>query len=75
MLDPAVGEGHRVGASNVRGTVGLFFSIEVGLGVVISNSIGVGVGRNLVRVLLGVASVDSVDGSRVRVVGFGLGID
>ena len=43
-LDPAVGKGDRVGATdNTVGIAGLS-SVEVGLGVVVGNSVGVGVG-------------------------------
>jgi len=53
LLDPAVGESHSVGSLDIAGTIGGFLSIEVRLGVVVSNSVGVGVGGNLIGVLLG----------------------
>ena len=53
MLDSAVREGNRVGSGDVGGTIGLLLSVEVGLGVVISDGVGEGVGGNLIRVSLG----------------------
>merc|ERR1719264_881562 len=42
-LDPAVGEGDRVGAINVSTGIAVLCSVEIGLGVVIGNTIGEGV--------------------------------
>merc|ERR1712107_367684 len=60
MLDTSIGKSNRVGSGNIAGTIGLFLSIEVGLGVVISNGVGEGVGRHLIRVGLSWGGVDSV---------------
>merc|ERR1719422_2299533 len=55
VLDPAVGKGDRVGSrDNTVGIAGLS-SVEVGLGVVIGNTVSVGVG---LRGLLGVHNSD-----------------
>ena len=55
MLDPAVGKGDRVRSrDNTVGIAGLS-SVEVGLGVVVGNTVGVGVG---LRGLLGVHNSD-----------------
>merc|ERR1719476_183992 len=66
MLDSAVRKSNRVGSLGIAGTIRGLLSVEVGLGVVISNSVGVGVGGNLIRVNLslvgrGVVSGGSVD--------------
>ena len=53
VLDPAVGKGNRVGALSVAGTVAALSGVEVGVGVVVSDSVVVGVGRDLVGVHLG----------------------
>jgi len=53
VLDPAVGKSHRVRSGDVAGTIGLLLALEVGLAVVVSNGVGEGVGRDLIRVLLG----------------------
>jgi len=50
VLDSAIRKSNGVRSSNVGSTIGLFLSIEAGLGVVISNSIGVGVWGDLIRV-------------------------
>ena len=50
VLDSAVRKGNRVGSGDVAGTIGLLLSVEVGLGVVISNSVGEGVGGDLIGV-------------------------
>ena len=44
VLDPAVRKGNRVGALGITGTVRALSSLEVGLGVVVSHGVGVGVG-------------------------------
>jgi len=56
LLDPAVGESHSVGTLDIAGTIGGLLSVEVGLGVVISNGVCEGVGRDLISVLLGLVS-------------------
>ena len=68
MLDSAVRKSNRVGSLGIAGTIRGLLSVEVGLGVVIGNSVGVGVGGNLIRVNLslvgrggGVVSRGSVD--------------
>jgi len=56
LLDPAVGESHSVGTLDIAGTIGGLLGVEVGLGVVISNGVCEGVGRDLISVLLGLVS-------------------
>merc|ERR1711963_460997 len=56
MLDTSIGKSNRVGSGDVGGTIRLLSSVEVGLGVVISNSVGEGVGGDLIGVLLGLVS-------------------
>merc|ERR1719232_2443870 len=53
MLDTSIGKSNRVRAGDVGGTIGLLLSVEVGLGVVISDGVGEGVGGNLIGVGLG----------------------
>merc|ERR1712111_103819 len=53
MLDSTIGKSNRVGTLGIAGTIGGLLGVEVGLGVVISHGVGVGVGENLVRVDLG----------------------
>merc|ERR1712119_136794 len=53
VLDPAVGKGNRVGTLSVAGTVAALSGVEVGVGVVVSDSVVVGVGGDLVGVHLG----------------------
>merc|ERR550534_3017126 len=62
VLDPAVGKGNRVSSGDVAGTIGLLLSVEGGLGVVISDSVGEGVGGNPI----------SIDLSRGMVAGGGV---
>ena len=50
MLDPAIGKSDRVGSLSVASTVRGLRGLEVGLGVVISHSIGVGVGGGLSKI-------------------------
>merc|ERR1712154_377079 len=49
MLDPAIGKSDRVGSLSVASTVRGLRGLEVGLGVVISHSVGVGVGGDHIR--------------------------
>ena len=56
MLDSAVRKSNRVGSLGIAGTIRGLLGVEVGLGVVISHGVGVGVGGNLIRVGLGVVS-------------------
>merc|ERR550534_2002331 len=56
VLDPAVGKGNRVSSGDVAGTIGLLLSVEGGLGVVISDGVGEGVGGDLIGVGLGLVS-------------------
>merc|ERR1719429_348305 len=56
MLDTSIRKSNRVGSGDVGGTIRLLSSVEVGLGVVISNSVGEGVGGDLIGVLLGLVS-------------------
>merc|ERR1719431_590967 len=53
VLDPAVGEGHRVGALGLACAVAGLGGVEVGLGVVVGDGVVVGVGGDLVGVHLG----------------------
>ena len=53
MLDTSIGKSNRVRSGDVAGTIGLLLSVEVGLGVVISDGVGVGVGGDLIGVGLG----------------------
>ena len=66
MLDSAVGKSNRVGALGIAGTIGGLLSIEVGLGVVISHSVGEGVGRDLIGVFLGLVSGGGLVSNRGR---------
>merc|ERR1719422_1032240 len=51
-MDSAIRKSNGVRSGNVGSTIGLFLSVEARLGVVISNSIGVGVGGDLIGVSL-----------------------
>merc|ERR1712209_101489 len=53
VLDSAIGKSHGVRSLDIAGSIGGLLGVEVGLGVVISDGIGVGVGGDLVRVGLG----------------------
>ena len=68
MLDSAVRKSNRVGSLGIAGTIRGLLGVEVSLGVVIGNSVGVGVGGNLIGVNLslvgrggGMVSRGSVD--------------
>merc|ERR1712106_1031893 len=50
MLGTTIRESNRVRSSSVTSTITSLSSIEISIGVVISNGIGVGVGRRLIRV-------------------------
>ena len=50
MLDTAVRKSHRVGSIHSAGTVTSLFCVEVGICVIISNSVFIGVGRDFVRI-------------------------
>merc|ERR1719510_2805219 len=52
VLDPAVGKGNRVGALSVTGTIAGLSGVEVGVGVVVSDGVVVGVGGDLIGVHL-----------------------
>jgi len=69
VLDPAVGKSNRVRSGHVAGTIGLLLALEVGLGVVISHSVGEGVGGDLIGVLLGMVSGGWLVGSGGWLVG------
>jgi len=56
VLDSAIGKSHGVSTLDIAGTIGGLLSIEVGLGVVISHSVGEGVGGDLIGVFLGLVS-------------------
>jgi len=72
MLDTSIGKSNRVRAGDVGGTIGLLLSVEVGLGVVISDGVGEGVGGNLISIDLsrGVVSRGGV-GNNGGVIGGG----
>jgi len=72
VLDSAVRKGNRVRSGDVGGTIGLLLSVEVGLGVVISDGVGEGVGGNLISIDLsrGVVSRGGV-GNNGGVIGGG----
>merc|ERR1712128_286753 len=65
MLGTAIRKSNGVRSSSVTGTITSLSSIESRLGVVISNSVGVGVRRRLIRVswlsVVGRSSVDNGD--------------
>jgi len=52
-LDSAIRKSNRVSSLDIAGTIRGLLSIEVGLGVVISNSVGVGVRRDLISISWG----------------------
>jgi len=56
VLDSAIGKSNGVRSGDIAGTIGLLLALEVGLGVVISHSVGEGVGGDLIGVLLGLVS-------------------
>jgi len=58
VLDSAIRKSNRVRSGNVGSTIGLFLSVEASLGVVISNSVGEGVWRDLIGVGLNISSLD-----------------
>merc|ERR1712209_103202 len=70
VLDSAIGKSNRVRSLDIAGSIRGLLSVEGSLGVVISNSVGVGVGGDLIRVglsmvswswgVVGWSSVDSV---------------
>jgi len=64
MLDPAVRKSHRVGAILVGKAIARLSSLEVGVGVVISDGVVVGVGGNLVSVDLSNGVGNSVGNHR-----------
>merc|ERR1712209_334525 len=70
VLDSAIGKSNRVRSLDIAGSIRGLLSVEGSLGVVISDSVGVGVGGDLIRVglsmvswswgVVGWSSVDSV---------------
>jgi len=56
VLDSAIGKSDGVGSLDVGGTIGGLLTVEVGLGVIVSDGVGEGVGGDLVGVLLSVVS-------------------
>merc|ERR1712186_134810 len=50
MLDTAIRKSNRAGSLSIASTITSLSSVESSLGVVISNSVGIGVGRRLIRV-------------------------
>ena len=71
VLGPAVGESHGVGALGIAGAIAGLSGVEGRLGVVIGHSIGVGVGKHLISVGLGMVGRGSVVGRGRSVVGRG----
>ena len=71
VLGPAVGESHGVGALGIAGAIAGLSGVEGRLGVVIGHSIGVGVGKHLISVCLGMVGRGSVVGRGRSVVGRG----
>merc|ERR1719499_1700446 len=61
MLGTAIRKSDRVRSFSVSGTITSLSSVEVGVGVVISNSVGVSVGGWLIRVSRGMVSGGSMD--------------
>jgi len=61
MLGTAIRKSNRVRSLSVSGTITGLSSVEVGVGVVISNSVGVSVGGGLIRVSRGMVSWGSMD--------------
>jgi len=53
VLDPAVGKSHGVGSLDVAGSIGGLLTVEVGLGVIVSDGVGEAVGGDLIGVHLG----------------------
>jgi len=51
-LDSAIGKSDRVRSLDIAGTIRGLLSVEVGLGVVIGNGVGVSVGGDLISILL-----------------------
>ena len=68
---PAVGKSNGVRSLDIAGTIGSLLSVEVGLGVVISHGVGVGVGGNLIRVGLGLVGGGSMVSNWSRTIGGG----
>ena len=62
MLDPAVGESHGVRALGSSCTVAGLGSVEVGVGIVVSYGVLVGVGQNLISIGLSVVGRGSMVG-------------
>merc|ERR1712209_351882 len=56
VLDSAIGKSNRVRSLDIAGSIRGLLSVEGSLGVVISNSVGVGVGGDLIRVGLSMVS-------------------
>ena len=56
MLDSAIGKSNRVRSLDIAGSIRGLLSVEGSLGVVISNSVGVGVGRDLISIFLSLVS-------------------
>merc|ERR1719471_2188492 len=55
-LDSAIGKSNSVGSLDIAGSIRSLLSIEGSLGVVISNSVGVGVGGDLISIFLSLVS-------------------
>ena len=68
---PAVGKSHGVRSLDVAGTIGSLLGVEVGLGVVISHGVGVGVGGDLIGVGLSLVSGGSMVSNWSRSIGGG----
>merc|ERR1711892_546668 len=61
MLGTTIRESNRVRSSSVTSTITSLSSIEISIGVVIRNSIGVGVGRRFIGVSWGMVGWSSMD--------------
>merc|ERR1712168_937951 len=61
MLGTAIRKSNRVRSLSVSGTITGLSSVEVGVGVVISDSIGVSIGGGLIRVGSGMISRSGMD--------------
>merc|ERR1712168_374402 len=61
MLGTAIRKSNRVRSLSIASTITGLSSVEVGVGVVISNSVGVSVGRRLIRVSRSMVGGGSMD--------------
>merc|ERR1711983_506040 len=61
MLGTAIRKNNRVRSLSIASTITGLSSVEVGVGVVISNSVGISVGRRLIRVSRSMVGRGSMD--------------